>query len=358
VATGNEFRVLADSPHGYGGFRLSADGKILAATTSGREKTIYVWDVATGKEIGRLASESPFQQCLAISPDNKLLALADGYLPQTSGTEPPHYIRLWDIATGKEVRRFGRSKYAYWPVAFSADGRTLATAGADNQLHLWETATGGELLHFAGHEGRIGNLIFAENDRTLLSTSSDTSALVWDLTGLRGRTLAAGDKRPARNLQDLWDALADPDAAAAYRAIWAFTATPTEAVAFLREHVRRVEAPEEKMIAKLVQDLDSPRFATRQRASETLAELDRLAEPALQKALTGQPSLEMRRRIQQLLEQLAAPSSVQLQSLRAVEALERIGKPPAKQVLETLASGAPNARLTREAKASLQRLSR
>jgi RNA polymerase sigma factor (sigma-70 family) len=359
VATGKEMRIVAKNTNGFDGFRMSADGKVLAATTYERGKTIFVWDVATGKELCRIPGDAHLNQSLAISPDNKLLAVADGPPPQAGGNEPPHDIRLWDIATGKEVRRFGRSKNAYWQVAFSADGRTLATADADNQLQLWETATGGERLRFAGHAGRIGNLIFAENDRTLVSTSSDTTALVWDVTGLRGRTPDAGDKQLARNLQDLWDALADPDAATAYRAIWGLTAIPGEAVAFLREHLRRVEPPDEKIITELVQDLDSPTFATRQRASEALAELDRLAEPALRKALTDHPSLEMRRRVQQLLEQLAAvPSGVQMRPLRAVEVLENLGTPPAWQVLETLASDATDARLTQEAKASLARLTR
>ena len=79
-----------------------------------------------------------------------------------------------------------------------------------------------------------------------------------------------------------------------------------------------VEPVEEKTIAKRVLDLDSADFATRERASKALARLDRLAEPTLRKALTGQPSLEMRRRIQQLLEQLASPpSSTQLRPLRS-----------------------------------------
>jgi WD40 repeat protein len=356
VATGKELRVLAKSENSYGSFSLSADGKVLAATTRTVKNTIDVWDVATGKELGRLPGDPEFIQCLAISPDNKILAVADGGRPQPDSRNPPHNIRLWDIATGKEVRRFGSSSRGYSQVAFSPDGRTLATAGHDNRLRLWETATGGERLQLAGHAGRVANLLFAEEGRTLVSTSSDTTALVWDLTGLRRPTPAAGGKRPSRDLQDLWNALADRDAATAYRAVWALTATPSETVAFLHKHLRRVEPPEERAVAQLVRDLDSPVFATRQRASEELAKLDRLAEPALRQALAGQPSLEVRRRVQQLLEHLeAVPSGDQLRSLRAVEALERIGTRPAREVLEALAGGAPNARLTRDAQAALRR---
>jgi hypothetical protein len=269
-------------------------------------------------------------------------------------------IHLWDIATGKELHRFGRSSSGYGPVvAFSPDGRTLVTADEDNRIRLWEVASGGERLRLAGHTGRVGSLLFAAHGRTLISTSSDTTALVWDLTGLRGQAPAADGKRTSRDLEDLWNALAGANAATAYQALWSLTGAPREAVAFLRERLRRVEPPEEKTLTKLVLDLDSPVFATRQRASAELSRLDRLAEPALRKALTGQPSSEMKQRVQQLLGQMELIlSGVQLRQLRAVEVLEQIGTPEARQVLQTLAQGAPEARLTQEAKASLDRLAK
>jgi RNA polymerase sigma factor (sigma-70 family) len=354
VATGKELRVFAKDPSGYDLFSLSADGKLLAAIRRSRENTMYVWDAATGKELCRVAADSGFAQCLAISPDNKLLAVVDGPRSIPDSRVLHQYIRLWDITTGKEVRRFGRCSRGYWPVVFSTDGKMLATSDEDNQIRLWEVATGRQRLHLTGHAGQVGNLLFAENGRTLISTSSDTTALVWDLTGLRGRTPAADSKHPARTLQDLWNALADPNAASAYRAIWDLTATPKEAVAFLRERLRLVEPAEAKTIAKLLLDLDSPVFATRERASAELSKLDHLAEPALRKALTGRPSLEMRQRIERLLEK----PGIQLRPARAVEALEQMGTPAARQVLETLASGPSNVSITREAKASLRRLER
>lgn len=122
---------------------------------------------------------------------------------------------------------------------------------------------------------------------------------------------------------------------------------------------KRVSATSIKATAssQLVLDLDSPVFATRQRATEELTKLDRLAEPVLRKALDGQPSLKMRRRVQELLGQLAAaPTGEHLRQMRAVEALEDIGAADAQAVLKTLTNGAPDARLTREAKGSLERL--
>jgi hypothetical protein len=208
-----------------------------------------------------------------------------------------------------------------------------------------------------GHDSGVEDLAFSADGLVLASASFDSTILLWDVAAITANRRSPTAKLSAKEIADCWDTLAGADAAAAYRAIWNFTASQREAVAFLRGHVRRVEPVEEKRIAELVRDLDNPDFATRERAAEALSKLDRLAEPALQKALKEQPSLEMRRRVQQLLEQIAGiPPSAQLRLLRAVEVLEHIGTPEARQVLEMLAGGGAAARLTQEAKASLARL--
>jgi len=84
------------------------------------------------------------------------------------------------------------------------------------------------------------------------------------------------------------------------------------------------------------------------------------AEAVLRQAVASRPSLEVRRRLEELLARLegATPSLESLRMLRSVEALEYIGTKAARQVLETLARGAPDARLSREAIAAVERLAR
>jgi hypothetical protein len=81
------------------------------------------------------------------------------------------------------------------------------------------------------------------------------------------------------------------------------------------------------------------------------------AEPTLRQVLKGRPTPEVLRRVEQLLERLKAPSE-SLRPFRAVEVLEHIGSTEARQVLEALSQGAAEARLTQEAKASLERLAK
>src|SRR5262249_15972950 len=113
-------------------------------------------------------------------------------------------------------------------------------------------------------------------------------------------------------------------------------------------------------MAQLVADLDSDLFAVRQKATQALEDLGELAEAVLRKAREGQPSLEKRRRLDQLLEKLEKQpiTAERLPSLPPVQVLDPLGTPEARKVLETVAGGAAEARLTREARRTLERLAR
>ena len=123
--------------------------------------------------------------------------------------------------------------------------------------------------------------------------------------------------------------------------------------------MRPAASGDSKRIAGLLAQLDSDEFAVREKATQALLALGEQAESALRTALAGNSSLEVRRRVEMILEQLEPSKSLaRLRALRAVEVLEHIGTPEAREVLEKLANGAPEARLTQEAKASLGRLAK
>jgi hypothetical protein len=108
----------------------------------------------------------------------------------------------------------------------------------------------------------------------------------------------------------------------------------------------------------LIADLDSPRFAVRQRAQKALEREGELVEPMLRQALRGKPTLELRRRVEGVLAKLEVSklSLEQVRVLRAQAALEYIGNAEAQAMLRALAQGEGGARLTREAQGSLDRL--
>ena len=139
--------------------------------------------------------------------------------------------------------------------------------------------------------------------------------------------------------------------------MWALAAVPESSVPFLKRRLRPT-CTTAAQIARWIADLDSDDFETREKASAELRREDGAAESALTTALTAKPSPEARRRIEELLESLNRerkslhPSDLRL--VRAVEALEDIGTPAARDVLTDLADG-PDTALGCEAKASLER---
>jgi dipeptidyl aminopeptidase/acylaminoacyl peptidase len=324
---------------------FSPDGKALAA--GGANKTVHVWDLATGKERFKLTGPQNIIESVAFSPDSRLIAAG----PRGNT------IWVWDARRGDLVTQLrGHSTWIY-ALRFSPDGRTLASGSLDNTVRLWETATWKERARFEGHRGGVVSLGFAPDGRSLLSGSADNSALLWDLTGrTRGGRLAPAKLSPAE-LEVVWGDLGGPDAARAYRALWQLAAAPAEALPLVRGALRPVEAASGERLKRLIAELDDDDFNVRERATADLAKLGGAADAALRKALEGQPSAELKQRVQHLLDQKrTAPEPDQMRRSRAFEVLEQMGTPEAKKLLEELAKGAPGAALTEESKAALARL--
>jgi hypothetical protein len=256
-------------------------------------------------------------------------------------------------------------------IAFASDGRTLATAGGfqspsfrkkdeDTTVRLWDLATGNELLRFQDHGSSATSLAFTPDGKSLAGGMRDTTVLIWDLTpGLRRVGLPAKDFGVG-DFDRLWTDLAGDDAGKARVAVASLVAAAGQAVPLLKDRLRpTAEIPVERL-HRLIADLGREEFAVREAARKELYDLGDLAEPALRQALAGDPPLETRKRIETLLDvqPLLVRSPAVLRQLRAIQALEQIGTPAARQVLRHLAGGTPLARETREARAALQRLER
>jgi WD40 repeat protein len=347
VATGNErLPVPTGSALKWMNSRaFSADGKLLAC--QGYDKTFYVLDWSAGREVCRLAPSKDDIRCMAFAPDGQRLA---------SGGEDGA-IRLWSAKEGNELFAwYTRDHGTVWAMAFSPDGRLLACAGkSDTAVALWEAATGKELHRFVGHRAWIEALAFSPDGRWLASGSQDFTVLMWDVPAALGKDIVGPS-----DVERCWKDLAADDARVAYRAVWGLASVPAKSVPMLRERVRPVPRVTADRIDRLIADLDDDDFAVRTKATAALRELGELAEPALRKVFHDTQSAEVRRRADDLISRVAAPipPAEQLRLLRALAALEEIGTPDARRVLESLVKGAPEARLTREAKAALERLTR
>jgi hypothetical protein len=131
---------------------------------------------------------------------------------------------------------------------------------------------------------------------------------------------------------------------------------PEQAVALLKERVRPVRPGDPETVARLIAQLDGAKYAERVQAQTALENMGEGAAHLLAQALEGKVSLELRRRLEELLRKCAAISPTGLRHHRSILTLEWIGSPDARALLRTLAGGAPRARLTVEAQAALKRL--
>jgi WD40 repeat protein len=368
VATG---KVVSRLPLG-GTPVFSPDGTLLAGFLWGG--AIHVMDVVTGKEVSRLNArrgetakeEGRTPTLLGFSPDGQYLATAPSgdrsLLPEPEPGEDGSLVRIFHVKLGTEVSRVmvkagkgGTDRIACLTV--SPDGRLLATGQyGEATVRVWEAASGQERGRLKGHQDSVLSLDFSPNGKLLASGSEDGTVLVWDCQGpvKQGSRKA---ERTAKELAAAWDDLA-ADASTADGAIWALADAPTSAVPFLKAGLVPVTEPDPRRVARLIADLDSDDFAIREKASRELEGMHQAARPALAKALEGRVPPEVSKRLEELLQkvQAAVPPRAVLRQIRAVEALERMGTPEARRLLEALAAGLPEARLTTEAKGALGRL--
>jgi WD40 repeat protein len=341
---GEDQRCVAFSPDGAtlatgGGYRGGLGLRRPPVELPSRGD-LRLWDVATGK-VSRdwRAGDRPVSQ-VSFTPDGRLLASLDD-----EGT-----VRLWELASGQERCRWRGGK----GLAVSPDGRLVASGGDGGEVLLWDVVTGRPRGPLCGHSGRVLAVAFTPDGRSLVSSGDDATALVWDLSRLPPAAPSAEASRPAG---ELWEELGDRDAAVAGRALAGLAGWPTEAVRLARQRLAPADAGQ---VARLITDMDDDRFGVRERAEGELETLGAAAVPALREALAARPSREQRRRLERLLGQDAgeARTPEALRTLRAVELLERLATPAAADVLKGLAAGSPEARLTTEARAALERLAK
>lgn len=388
VAAGRSLRDLPPQKTITWSLAFSPDGRTLARGGAW-DPVVRLWEVATARERARFPTSPAGPTSAVFLPGgNELMATA-----VFGGGNGPAGFRVWHLATSKDLRHFGDPLASIARLALAADGRILVTAGWDQTIRLWDPATGKlvrclrakdqeKTTHSPSialsRDGRV--LTVADTEKGIIRFWNPASGREWRTFGERGleavarpvppagkspgqkgkvSAAAVGPLRPA-DLEALWGDLAGADARKAYRAIWTLAGAPGQTVPLLRPRLGPALGPTPQELDRLIRALDDDRFAIRRKATAKLSGLGPAAEPALRDALGRGPPLELRRRIEQILRGLerAGLSAHDLRALRAVETLEHIGTSPAKQILQSLSRGAPTALLTREAKASLGRLTR
>jgi hypothetical protein len=221
-------------------------------------------------------------------------------------------------------------------LALSPDGRTIA-ATQDNKIRIFTLADGKESPAIKAPSKNLRAIAFALDGKHLAVGDDDGRVCLFALPEVN----VTPAELPEQKLEKMWQSLQSQEAEAAFRAQLVLLDSAAATLPFLKTRLaEELKTSDETEIDKLIAQLDDDDFKKREQAGDRIRQLGALAEPHLKKAMSKEmPSLELRRRVEKLLEGLdqALTSRSTRSFARAIEVLEMIGTDEARTLLAELA---------------------
>jgi WD40 repeat protein len=149
-----------------------ATGQVLLIKASAlyNDKTVRLWEVATGTCRSTLEGYSDYVTAVAFSPDGRLVASASS----------DNTVRLWEAATGMCRSTLEGHSREVTAVAFSPDGQLVASASSDKTVRLWEATTGMYRSTLEGHVSTVAAVAFSPDGQLVASASYDMTVRLWE----------------------------------------------------------------------------------------------------------------------------------------------------------------------------------
>lgn len=164
-------QTLTGFNRGVEAVAFAPDGRNIAA--AGSDGFVKLWDPATGREVRSFGQgHRGTITSLAFSPDGR--SVASGGVDKT--------VKVWEVASGRESRTLAGHTDAVNAVAFSADGATVASGSSDRSVKLWDAAGGREVRSLGPYEGQVFALAFSPDSKGLATGSQEESVRLWDVT--------------------------------------------------------------------------------------------------------------------------------------------------------------------------------
>jgi len=170
LATGECIRTFEGHTDYVYSVAISADARY--GLSGSRDNTLRLWDLATGECIRTFEGHTNSVKSVAITAHARY-----GLSGSVDNT-----LRLWDLATGECIRAFKEHTYSVYSVAITADARYSLSGGWDKNLRLWDLTTGECIRTFKGHTDYVESVAISADARYGLSGSEDKTLRLWDIT--------------------------------------------------------------------------------------------------------------------------------------------------------------------------------
>jgi WD40 repeat protein len=353
LKTGRLVRQFCGHLTGVHTLHFSPDGKRLA--TAGWDDRVRLWDVASGRRLGQVRHLPDCRpqgflaggKLLLIARPGKDCLLADGASLRVLGESEA--ARVGRNAALRAALEFPNRASRFNPrdemnaSALSPDGTVVASvwrAASECRIQLQELRSATTFASLAGHTGYVTALAFSPDGRRLASAGHDTTVLLWDV-------------------EELWAEHMLAELLAGGGDVGRLAARPGRVIIRLTAQLRRA-ARAEPLAARLIKDLDDDDFDVREKASAELGKLGVDAALALRRLLERRPSPEARARARRLLARIPEGDLKRVMNpgwvRRAVGVLRRLATPAARRALEELAERDRRTLVGQEARQAVEQL--
>ena len=141
----------------------------LQMITGGMD-SVCLWDVQSGRQIRKFKSDNEKIHCLSCSSDGRFVLTGNS----------DDTARLWEASSGREIHQFGGHSSAVTSAAFSSDGARVLTCDLFGQIRLWDRISCREINSYKGHSSQVYSSAFMPDNKHVLTCSQDKTAILWD----------------------------------------------------------------------------------------------------------------------------------------------------------------------------------